>query len=157
MIPFVLSYISSGLIEMHSVGTDSKQVVRDLKKIYQAATVIEAEQALEEFAQAWDGKYPTIAKMWRAKWTDIITLFDYPPAIRKAIYTTNAIESVNSVIRKFTRNRKIYPNEESALKLVYMAIHEASKKWTKPIRHWKQALNHFAIMFEDRMPDLTSK
>jgi len=143
-----LRYVSTG---------DSKQVVRDLKKIYQAATVIEAEQALEEFAQAWDGKYPTIAKMWRAKWTDIITLFDYPPAIRKAIYTTNAIESVNSVIRKFTRNRKIYPNEESALKLVYMAIHEASKKWTKPIRHWKQALNHFAIMFEDRMPDLTSK
>jgi len=136
---------------------DSKAVIADLKKIYQAATVVEAEQALEEFAQAWDEKYPTIAKMWRAKWTDIITLFDYPPAIRKAIYTTNAIESVNSVIRKFTRNRKIYPNEESALKIVYMAIHEASKKWTMPVRHWKQALNHFAIMFEDRMPELSSK
>ena len=82
---------------------DSKAVIADLKKIYQAATVIEAEQALEDFAQAWDAKYPTIAKMWRAKWTDIITLFDFPPPIRKAIYTTNAIESVNSVIRKFTR------------------------------------------------------
>ena len=93
--------------------------------------------------------------MWRAKWIDIITLFDFPPAIRKAIYTTNAIESVNSVIRKFTRNRKIYPNEESALKIVYMAIHEAAKKWTMPIHHWKQALNHFAIMFEDRIPELT--
>jgi len=131
---------------------DSKQVVRDLKKIYQSATVIEAEQALDEFAQAWDAKYPTIAKQWRAKWTDIITLFDFPAPIRKAIYTTNAIESVNSVIRKFTRNRKIYPNEQSALKLVYMAIAEASKKWTRPIHHWKQALNHFAIMYEDRMP-----
>lgn len=131
---------------------DSQAVARDLKKIYQAATVIEAEQALASFAQAWDAKYPTIAKMWRAKWTDIITLFDYPPAIRKAIYTTNAIESVNSVIRKFTRNRKIYPSEESALKNVYMAIREASTKWTMPIRHWKQALNHFAIQFEDRMP-----
>jgi putative transposase len=131
---------------------DSQAVVRDLKKIYQAATVIEAEQALESFAQAWDAKYPTIAKMWRAKWLDIITLFDYPPAIRKAIYTTNAIESVNSVIRKFTRNRKIYPSEESALKNVYMAIREASAKWTMPIHHWKQALNHFAILFEDRMP-----
>jgi transposase-like protein len=131
---------------------DSQAVARDLKKIYQAATVIEAEQALAAFAQAWDAKYPTIAKMWRAKWTDIITLFDYPPAIRKAIYTTNAIESVNSVIRKFTRNRKIYPNEESALKNVYMAIREASAKWTMPIHHWKQALNHFAILFEDRMP-----
>jgi putative transposase len=131
---------------------DSQAVARDLKKVYQAATVIEAEQALAAFAQAWDAKYPTIAKMWRAKWTDIITLFDYPPAIRKAIYTTNAIESVNSVIRKFTRNRKIYPSEESALKNVYMAIREASAKWTMPIHHWKQALNHFAILFEDRMP-----
>jgi putative transposase len=132
---------------------DSKAVTADLKKIYQAATVVEAEQALEDFAQAWDAKYPTIAKMWRAKWVDIITLFDFPAPIRKAIYTTNAIESVNSVIRKFTRNRKIYPNEESALKIVYMAIHEASKKWTMPIRHWKQALNHFAILYEGRMPD----
>lgn len=134
---------------------DSKAVARDLKKVYQSSTAKEAEQALEDFSQAWDQKYPTISKMWRLKWADIITLFDFPPEIRKAIYTTNAIESVNSVIRKFTRNRKIYPNEESALKLVYMAIHEASRKWTKPIRHWKQALNHFAIMYEDRMPELT--
>jgi len=133
---------------------DSKQVIVDLKKIYQAATVEEAEQALEDFAQAWDAKYPTIAKVWRAKWTDIITLFDFPPPIRRAIYTTNAIESVNSVIRKFTKNRKIYPNEQSALKLIYMAIHEASKKWTMPIHHWKTALNHFAILYEDRLPNL---
>ena len=136
---------------------DSKAVVADLKKIYQAATVLEAEGALTAFAQAWDAKYPTIAKVWRAKWTDIITLFDFPPAIRRAIYTTNAIESVNSVIRKFTRNRKIYPNEESALKIVYMAIREASRKWTLPIHHWKQALNHFAILFENRMPEYASK
>lgn len=136
---------------------DSKAVIAGLKKIYQAATVLEAEQALEDFAQAWDAKYPTIAKVWRAKWTDIITLFDFPPAIRRAIYTTNAIESVNSVIRKFTRNRKIYPNEESALKIVYMAIHEAAKKWTMPIHHWKQALNHFAILYEGRMPEHISK
>jgi putative transposase len=130
---------------------DSQAVIADLKKIYQAATVVEAEQGLEHLAQAWDPKYPTISKMWRAKWTDIITLFDFPAPIRKAIYTTNAIESVNSVIRKFTRNRKIYPNEESALKIVYMAIHEASKKWTMPIRDWKSALNHFAILFEGRL------
>jgi transposase-like protein len=136
---------------------DSKQVIADLKAIYQAATVLEAEQALDRFAQAWDEKYPTIAKTWRARWTDIITLFDYPPPIRRAIYTTNAIESVNSVIRKFTRNRKIYPNEESALKIVYMAIHEASRKWTMPIHHWKAALNHFAILFEDRLPKPNSK
>jgi putative transposase len=136
---------------------DGKPVIADLKAIYQAATVVEAEQALDAFAQVWDAKYPTIAKMWRAKWTDIITLFDFPAAIRKAIYTTNAIESVNSVIRKFTRNRKIYPNEESALKIVYMAIHEASRKWTMPIHHWKQALNHFAILYEGRLPEHSSK
>jgi putative transposase len=135
---------------------DSKAVIADLKKIYLAATVVEAEQALDEFAHAWDAKYPTIAKTWRAKWPDIITHFDFPWSIRKVIYTTNAIESVNSVIRKFTRNRKIYPNEESALKIVYMAIQEASKRWTLPIRHWKQALNHFAILYEGRIPELTS-
>jgi transposase-like protein len=131
---------------------DSRAVAADLKTIYQSATVEEAEAALEKFAQVWGEKYPTIVKQWRLKWTDIITLFDFPPAIRKAIYTTNAIESINSVIRKFTRNRKQYPNAESALKLVYLAIHEASKRWTLPIKGWKAALNHFAIMFEDRLP-----
>ena len=130
---------------------DGKEVVRDLKKIYQSATIVEAEQELDAFARKWDEKYPTISKAWRAKWAEIVPMFDFPPAIRKAIYTTNAIESVNSVIRKFTRNRKLYPNEESALKLVYLAIREASRKWTMPITHWKQALNHFAIMFEGRL------
>jgi putative transposase len=131
---------------------DSKPVAADLKRIYQSATVLEAEQELEKFAEAWGEKYPTIVKQWRLKWNDIITLFDFPPPIRKAIYTTNAIESVNSVIRKFTRNRKQYPNAESAFKLVYLAIHEASKRWTMPIKGWKAALNHFAIAFEDRLP-----
>ena len=84
-------------------------------------------------------------------------MFEFPPAIRKAIYTTNAIESVNSVIRKFTRNRKQYPSADSAVKLVYLAIGEASKKWTMPIVGWKQALNHFAILFEGRMPSKFTK
>ena len=131
---------------------DSKPVAADLKKIYQAATLPEAEQALVKFAEVWGAKYPTIVKQWRLKWNDLITLFDFPPPIRTAIYTTNAIESVNSVIRKFTRNRKQYPNAASAIKLVYLAIHEASKRWTLPIRNWKAALNHFAILFEDRLP-----
>jgi putative transposase len=131
---------------------DSQAVAADLKKIYQAATVPEAEQALAKFAEVWGAKYPTIVKQWRLKWIDIITLFDFPPPIRKAIYTTNAIESVNSVIRKFTRNRKQYPSGASAIKLVYLAIHEASKRWTLPIKGWKEALNHFAILFEDRLP-----
>ena len=124
---------------------DSDQVIDDLKKIYQAPTVVEAEAALESFAQAWGQKYPTIVKQWRLKWPDIVAMFEFPPAIRRAIYTTNADESVNSVIRKFTPNRKQYPNEESALKLVYMAIHETSKevgaansqmaRSTKPLRN----------------------
>jgi transposase-like protein len=134
------------------IDKDSKAVARDLKKIYNAATLPEAETALDEFASAWDDKYPTISKSWRARWPDIITLFDFPWPIRRAISTTNAIESVNSVIRKLTRNRKIYPNESSVLKIMYMAIREASKKWTMPIRNWKSALNHFAILFEDRLP-----
>ncbi len=132
--------------------TESREVASDLKTIYQSATVLEAEESLTKFATKWGAKYPTIVKQWRAKWSDIITLFEFPQAIRKAIYTTNAIESVNSVIRKFTRNRKQYPNAESALKLVYLAIHEASKRWTMPILGWKAALNHFAIVFEGRLP-----
>lgn len=131
---------------------DSRAVAGALKKIYQSASVGEAEAELEKFAEVWGAKYPTIVKQWRLKWTDLIALFEFPPAIRKAIYTTNAIESVNSVIRKFTRNRKQYPNAESALKLVYLAIHEASRRWTMPIVGWKAALNHFAIVFEDRLP-----
>ena len=131
---------------------DSRPVAADLKAIYRAATVLEAELALEKFAEVWGEKYPTIVKQWRLKWPDPIAMFDFPAPIRKAIYTTNAIESVNSVIRKFTRNRKQYPNAESAIKLVYLAIHEASKKWTMPIVGWKAALNHFAIVFEGRMP-----
>ena len=131
---------------------DSREVIADLKKIYQAANVLEAEQELQNFSARWDEKYPTISKQWRAKWPHIITMFELPPAIRKATYTTNVIESVNSVIRKFTRNRKQYPNRDSALKLIYMAIHEASKRWTMPIPKWKDALNHFAILFIDRMP-----
>jgi putative transposase len=131
---------------------DSRAVAADLKKIYQSATAFEAEQEWEKFAEVWGAKYPTIIKQWRLKWSDLSALFEFPPPIRKAIYTTNAIESVNSVIRKFTRNRKQYPNAESALKLVYLAIHEASKRWTMPIKGWKAALNHFAIVFEDRLP-----
>jgi putative transposase len=131
---------------------DSREVVKDLKAIYQAATAAQAEQALERFAQKWDGKYPTISKQWRLRWAEIAAMFEFPAEIRKAIYTTNAIESVNSAIRKFTRNRKQYPSADSAVKLIYLAISEASRKWTMPIVGWKQALNHFAILFEGRLP-----
>ena len=131
---------------------DSRAVAADLKAMYTSATALEAEQALAKFAEVWGGAYPTVVKQWRAKWPDLAAMFEFPAPIRKAMYTTNAIESVNSVIRKFTRNRKQYPNAESAVKLVYLAIHEASQKWTMPITGWKAALNHFAIAFEGRIP-----
>ena len=137
------------------VDADSREVIRDLRNIYLSATVLEAEENLNKFAEKWNSKYPTISKQWRTKWPHIISMFDLPPAIRKATYTTNTIESVNSVIRKFTRNRKQYPSRDSALKLIFMAIREASRKWTMPIPKWKDALNHFAILFEGRMPKLS--
>jgi transposase-like protein len=132
---------------------DYKAVTADLKRIYQSATETQARQEREAFGQRWDEQYPHISKSWDRHWPNLITLFDYPPDIRKAIYTTNAIESLNSVIRQATRKRKIFPNDDSALKVVYLAIQSASQRWTKPIRNWKAALNRFMIEFEDRLAD----
>ncbi len=132
---------------------DYKAVTADLKRIYQSATEAEASQQLERFADTWDTRYPKIAQSWRAHWDNLITLFEYPPEIRKAIYTTNAIESLNSVIRKATKRRKLFPNDDSAMKVVYLAIQSAAKKWTMPIRNWKAALNRFMIEFGDRVSD----
>jgi len=132
---------------------DRKKVAADLRKIYRAVSVEEAEQELDAFADAWDAKYPSISRMWRRHWPNLITLFEYPDEIRKVIYTTNAIESLNSVIRKAIKNRKVFPNDKAAMKVVYLAIEAASKKWTKPIRDWKAALNRFMIEFPERMPE----
>ena len=98
-------------------------------------------------------QYLQISKSWRDNWPNLIAIFDYPSEIRKVIYTTNAIESLNSVVRKSTRNRKVFPDDESAMKVVYLAIQEASKKWSMPIRDWKPALNRFTIEFGDRVMD----
>ena len=132
---------------------DYKAVTADLKLIYRSATEEEALQALETFGQHWDDKYPQISRSWRQCWENLNTLFLYPEDIRKAIYTTNAIESLNSVIRKAIKKRKLFPNDDAARKVVYLAITEASKKWTMPIRNWKTALNHFMIEFDDRIKD----
>lgn len=131
---------------------DMKQVAADLKKIYHSTTVAEGEKNLDLFADTWDSKYPNISKSWRKNWVNLITIYDYPDEIRKIIYTTNAIESLNSVIRKSIKNRKIFPNDNSASKIIYLAIMAASKKWTMPLRNWKPAMNRFAIQFEDRFP-----
>ena len=130
---------------------DRKAVASDLKRIYQSATAEEAEKELSTFEQTWGEKFPSIGKSWRKHWDNLITLFDYPKEIRKAIYTTNAIESLNSVIRKAIKNRKIFPTDQSVLKVIYLAIEKASAKWTMPIRDWKAAMNRFEIMFPDRI------
>lgn len=132
---------------------DYKAVAVDLKAIYQSKTEDEALLALEMFSDKWDAKYPQISRSWTAHWDNLNTLFNYPEDIRRAIYTTNAIESLNSVIRKAVKKRKLFPTDESARKVIFLAIQDASKKWTMPIRNWRQALNRFMIMFEDRLTD----
>jgi putative transposase len=131
-----------------------KEVAADLKAIYQAPTIEQAEIHLEQFEAKWNASHPTIGRSWRRNWERITPLFCYPPEIRKAIYTTNAIESVNMSLRKVTKNRGSFPNDESMIKLLYLALKNISKKWTMPIRNWKAALNQFTIIFEDRMPIL---
>jgi transposase-like protein len=132
---------------------DRKAVAADLKNIYRSLTVDEAEQELAAFAKTWDEKYPSISQSWQRHWPNLITLFDYPDDIRKVIYTTNAIESLNSVIRKAVKNRKVFPHDQAAMKVVYLAIEAAAKKWSMPVRNWKRALNRFMIEFPERMPE----
>ena len=132
---------------------DYKAVTADLKQIYKAPTEDAALLELERFGEKWDEQYPQISKSWHSHWPNLVTLFEYPPDIRRVIYTTNAIESLNSVIRKATKQRKVFPTDDSAMKVVYLAIQSAAKRWTMPIRNWKPALNRFMIDFGDRLAD----
>ena len=129
---------------------DYRKVAADLKNIYRSATEQEALSELGKFTETWDGKYPQIGKSWHRNWPNLTAVFDYPEDIRKAIYTTNAIESLNSVIRKAIRKRKVFPTDDSAMKVVFLAAGQASKKWTKPIKDWKSALSRFMIEFEEQ-------
>ena len=129
---------------------DRKAVAADLKKVYSSTTESEAEQALVEFGEIWDKQYPTIAKSWLNHGERVIPFFAFPHDIRKAIYTTNAIESMNMTLRKVLRNHRSFPTDESVMKVIFLAINNISKKWTMPIRNWKSALNRFAIEFEGR-------
>jgi putative transposase len=131
-----------------------KEVAADLRQIYTSATVDEAEQRLGEFEAKWDDAYLPIGQSWRRNWERIIPFFDYPPEIRKVIYTTNAIESVNMSLRKITKNRGSFPSDEAVLKLFHLALRNISQKWTMPIQNWKAALTRFTIQFEDRMNNL---
>jgi putative transposase len=131
---------------------DRKAVAKDLRAVYGAVTLAEAEEALERFSENWDAKYPAISPSWRADWQRLTVFFDYSPEIRKVIYTTNAIESLNYSLRRMLKNRGSFPNDDSILKILYLAINRVSKKWTMPIRNWKAALNQFVILFGDRVP-----
>ena len=131
---------------------DRKAVAKDLKAVYGAATIKEAEHALDKFSDTWDGKYPAISPSWRADWERLTVFFDYSSEIRRAVYTTNAIESLNYSLRRMLKNRGAFPNDDSISKILYLAINRVAKKWTMPIRNWKAALNQFVILFGDRVP-----
>lgn len=129
---------------------DRKSVCADLKTIYASSTEPQAELALEAFGKKWDDKYPTIRKMWQTHWHHVIPFFSFSEEIRKVIYTTNAIESLNSSLRKVIKTKGAFPTDDSILKILYLALVNISKKWTMPIRTWKAALNQLAIQFEGR-------
>jgi putative transposase len=128
-----------------------KAVAEDLRAIYHSASVAEAEQRLQELEKKWKD-YPSVSQVWRRNWDHITPMFQYPPEIRKAMYTTNAVESLNRSLRKIIKTRAAFPNEDSAMKLLYLALRIAARKWTMPIRHWKEALNYFLVLWPDRIP-----
>ena len=128
------------------------KVAADLKRIYTATNEAEAEQALNEFEEKWGKSFPTIVKSWRAHWSELITFLKYPAEIRKVIYTTNMVESVNRSLRKISKTRGAFPNKESLLRLYYLGIERIARKWTKPIENWHGALNRFTVEFGDRVP-----
>jgi putative transposase len=127
------------------------QVAADLRLIYGAATATEAEEQLSAFERQWK-QYGSIGPIWRRNWEHITPLFHYPPEIRRAIYTTNAVESLNRSLRKIIKTRGSFPHEEAAIKLLFLALRLAAKKWTQAIAHWQEALNYFAILWPERMP-----
>jgi putative transposase len=131
---------------------ERKQVAGDLRAIYTASTAEAAAVALEAFAKKWDGRFPSISQSWRSRWEQVTPFFAYPPEIRKVIYTTNAIESINASIRKVTTKRGAFPTPDSVRKVLYLAIRKASERWSRPVRDWSRALNHFAIVFDGRVP-----
>lgn len=128
-----------------------KGVARDLRKIYTAPTVEAAEAALEAFSEIWDEVTPLISRQWRTHWPNLIPFFDFPPAIRKVIYTTNAIESIQAQLRKVTKKRGAFPTPMSVRKVLYLALMKAKDRWTMPVREWPIALYHLSLVFPGRV------
>ena len=131
---------------------DRRELTTDLKPIYAADSETTAEMALGSFERKWEARYPMIGQLWRNNWERVIPFFSFPREIRKALYTTNAIESINSQLRRVLRNRGHFPTDEAVMKLLYLALTNAEKKWTMPIRQWRSALQQLAIQFEGRLP-----
>lgn len=131
---------------------DRKAVCADLKKIYAAINLDEAEFAKEEFREKWDKRYPNILKSWDRNWAELSAFFEYPPEIRKIIYTTNAVEGYHRMVRKFTKSKSIFPTDDSIRKALYLCVKNISKKWTMPVRDWGSAYAQFSVFFEGRMP-----
>ena len=130
---------------------DRKELCADLKMIYGSPTVEAAEVELHLFADKWDAKYPSVSKLWHAHWEHIIPFFAYSAEIRKVMYTTNAIESLNRSLRKVLKTKGAFPNDESIIKLIYLAMQNIAKKWTMPLQHWGAVINQFSIKFEGRV------
>jgi transposase-like protein len=131
---------------------DRKEITGDLKEIYLAPSADAAQASLDRFAEKWDKKYPAISKSWRSRWSEVIPFMKFSPEIRKAVYTTNAIESLNYNLQRNLKTRQSFPNDEAAMKLIFMILQRISKRWTMPIRNWGEALNQFAIIYGDRVP-----
>ena len=131
---------------------ERKKVAASLRTIYTAATREAAEQALNAFEETWGRAYPMVVKSWRTNWTTLSTFFDYPPEIRKVIYTTNAVESINAQLRKVVKKKGAFPTPESVRKVMYLAMTRASQRWSRPVKDWAKALNHMAVVFEGRVP-----
>lgn len=130
---------------------DRKELAADLKPIYQAVTEDEAQSALEYFEEKWGKQYPQIAKSWYNNWDNLMIFLQYPEAIRRIIYTTNSIESLNNQLRKVTKNKRVFPSDESVFKTLYLTIEYITRKWSMPIQNWNEAMAHFLIKFEDRI------
>jgi len=130
---------------------NQREFMKDLKKVYQAISKDEAEIELDKLEEKWGNKYPIVINSWRNKWDNLSNYFKYPKDIRKVIYTTNIIESVHRQFRKLTKTKGAFPNENSLLKLLYMGIQNAQKKWTMPIRNWSLTISQLAIFFEGRL------
>ncbi len=130
---------------------DRKELAGDLKPIYQAVTEDEAQSALEYFEEKWGKQYPQIAKSWYNNWDNLMIFLQYPEAIRRIIYTTNSIESLNNQLRKVTKNKRVFPSDESVFKTLYLTIEYITRKWSMPIQNWNEAMAHFLIKFEDRI------